>query len=95
MIRHHWKINTISGSAGGINGDAIVNAQILCKADTVEEVRLLLEAAPDLLNALQDCVTVIEEMVSDLCPNGDDPAARIFIKKAEAAIAKAKGAHHD
>ncbi len=95
MISKPWNVETISGAAGGMSREATINAQITCKADTVEEIRRLLDAAPDLLGALQDCVTVVEELVSDLCPNGDDPAARIFIKKAEAAIAKALGERHD
>jgi len=50
----------------------------------------LIAAAPELLEALQDCVTVLGEMVIDLCPNGDD-TAKATGDKGLAAIAKATG----
>lgn len=50
------KATTVSGVAGGFIGKATINLRIDCNADTVEEVRQLVEAAPDLFEALNELV---------------------------------------
>lgn len=76
-----WGARTISGSSGGVQRDAVVNLQITCKADTVEEVRALAAAAPDLLAALETALAI--------CPR--DMYGTVWAAEAVAAIAKAKG----
>lgn len=48
-----WAVRAVSGSAGGLERLAVVNLRVTCNADTVEEVRALADAAPDLLAALE------------------------------------------
>jgi hypothetical protein len=81
------EVKIISGAAGGSDREAVVNIQITGKSDTVEAVRLLVTAAPDLLSSLEDCLVVLEthyvagEKLSDYYP--------FRIRRASAALAKA------
>lgn len=84
-----YAVTTISGVAFGFSDEAInsiVNLKVEAKADTVESVRLLLEAAPELLEALSalaDCAGI------SALP-GYKPELDAAMIKARAAISKAE-----
>ena len=55
-----WKVRTVSGAAGGITRTAIINLEIKTKSDTVEEIRQLVEATPDLLIACEQAFAILK-----------------------------------
>lgn len=62
MAISEWKVITVSGVAGGITPDAVVNLRIECKADTVEEVRNLVQHAPDLVWYLRELTEAVQTL---------------------------------
>ena len=84
-----WKVTTISGAAGGVTRDAIVNLRIKTKSDTVEPVRLKVEAVPDMLYALEELVSEWESKQFSKDPITGQYLESYAIKLAKAAIEKA------
>jgi hypothetical protein len=81
-------VRTISGVAGLSSVDSRINVTVEGKFDSVEEARLLIQAAPDLLAALKDTL----EAMDSLHPDGyglTDPGDAA--KQARVAISKAEG----
>jgi hypothetical protein len=83
--KSQWSVKVLSGAAGGLSRNATVNAQVACKADTVEEVRKLIAAAPDLLAALEDLMSDCYHYLPEL--KGPQDRYKAALK----AIAKATG----
>lgn len=83
-----WKANTVCGAAGGVTGEAEVTIKVSCISPTVEEVRLLVDAAPELLEKLVFCRRYIAELAS--IP-GHKASVSATLPGIDAAIAKAKG----
>ena len=82
-----WKVITVSGAAGGETRHAIVNLLVKTEADTVEEVRQLIEAAPDLLEACEAAITWAKTPGN----HGGNPYQHNFMGLIKHAIRKAKG----
>ena len=80
-----WHTMAVSGTAGGVSRYAKVTLQVECEADTVESVRRLVGAAPDLLAALDNVLWTAESQ------HNDDVGAALDLPAIRAAIAKARG----
>lgn len=92
MALNSWTVRTISGSAGGLSREARVTLEVNCTSDTIEDVRQLVEAAPELLAALQAMLQADEAIRQDSIPKSDQAMLRIAaLDAAYAAIAKATG----
>ena len=57
-----WKVSRASGAAGGVSEEALVHLEINAKADTVNEIVRLVEAAPDLLEACKEMLATLEKI---------------------------------
>jgi len=79
-------IKTIHGSSGGIADVTDVHANIVCKGNTVDGVARLVEAAPDLLAALEKLIEFAQPALES-----QGFGYMGSFEKARAAIAKAKG----
>jgi len=58
-----WSVRTQSGMAGGTSRQASVTLIIETQSDTVEDVRMLVQAAPALLAALEMALEWMENSV--------------------------------
>jgi hypothetical protein len=83
-----WTVQTIKGTAGGLNRYATVYLNVRGSADTVEEVREKVEKA---LNTHDALVNALEELVA--VPNKHRPD-RVW-EEARKALALATGEDHD
>jgi hypothetical protein len=87
-----WTVRAVSGAAGGFSHKATVALTIDCDADTVESVRKLVAAAPELLDALKWVVECSDPTIER---DGDEyfDYADLYhaVDRARAAIAKATG----
>jgi len=87
-------VRTISGAAGGLSGEACVNLRVEGTSDTVEQVRQVVAAIPELLAAAKRALAEfsvnghgnVSEACKDVCAICDAAA------DLRAAIAKAGGA---
>jgi len=52
-MTRNWDVRVFGGFAGGVSRKAMVHLRVDCESDTVEEVRALAAAAPDMLAALE------------------------------------------
>lgn len=92
-----WAVRAVSGSAGGLERLAVVNLRVTCNADTVEEVRALADAAPDLLAALELAMLFAEKEATHLAIDCHMGASEwesfmpTWTTDARAAIARARG----
>jgi len=56
-----WRVRTISGSAGGVTGEAHVTMAVRTMGDTVEEVRARVQSLP----LLEESLRHIDQLVKD------------------------------
>ena len=90
----NWKVETEAGVAGGLSRKGEARFLVRCdEADTVEGMRLLAEAAPRLLAALEalfrEC-SIIHKHWGEDCNQKQSDAA---IAAAMAAVKQARGEH--
>jgi len=78
------EVKTICGAAGGIDRKAVVTVQVTGLSDTVEAVRLLLAAAPELKAALYWSLRQFDH-------NSTAPCFSHKLAEAFAALSKAEG----
>ena len=92
MINGKWIVETISGVAGGKDRIATVNVRIKCLSDTCEEIRTLISAAPELLEACKTAECWLSAWRTHIIENGPPPPGDYTpITLLRDAIAKAEG----
>lgn len=84
------KVNAY-GAAGGSDQGCIVNLRILGQAQTVEQVRALAQAAPEMLEALKELEAEMRKYYVDDHRGNERTRILKMIERACTAIAKAEG----